>query len=89
MSIIYCSEIQNPSKKELYGHHTNFCSSHKGYLQLNFTHNHSFYSAHALGFRPIAVQTYSLLTYQAIDTRLKSIKIVSIYVCTSTVKEFE
>jgi len=50
-------KIQNPTKKELYNRHTNFCSSHKGHLQFNFTHNHFLHSAHTLGFRPVSAET--------------------------------
>ena len=50
-------KIQNPNKRELYSCHTNFCQSHKGYLQLNFTHNHPLHSAHVLSFWPVSAET--------------------------------
>ena len=50
-------KIKNPTKKELHSQQANFCSSHKGHLQFNFTHNHFLHSAHTLGFRPISAET--------------------------------
>ena len=50
-------KVQNPTKKELYSCHTNFYCSHKGYLQLKFTHNHPLHSAHVLSFRPVSAET--------------------------------
>lgn len=50
-------KIKNPTKKEFHSQQVNFCSSHKGHLQINFTHNHFLHSAHTLGFRPISAET--------------------------------
>ena len=50
-------KVQSPIKKELYSCHTNFCCSHKGYLQLNFTHSHPLQSAHVLSFQPVSAET--------------------------------
>lgn len=50
-------KIRNPTKREIYSCHSNFCYSHKGYLQLNFTHNHPLHSAHVLSFWPVSAET--------------------------------
>ena len=57
MSIISYFKDKNPTKREVHSCYSNFCYSHKGYLQLNFAHNHPLHSAHVLSFRPVFAET--------------------------------
>ena len=48
MSINSCFKGSKSNQRELYNHHTNFCCSHKGYLQSNFMHNYPLHLTYVL-----------------------------------------